>query len=130
MRLTPIAPFKDFRGELKKIFRKSNLNKDLDIEEAYVLYSNKGAIRGNHYHKETTEYFCVLKGSVKFALKEIEKEGIVETTISEGDNIVVEVTPLTAHAMVNEGDEEAIVLVLSTREYNEDSNDTYSMPLY
>lgn len=130
MRLIPITPFEDFRGELKKILRKSNLDKGLDIKEAYVLYSNKGAIRGNHYHKETTEYFCVLRGSVKFAIKELGKEGIVEATITEEDNIVVEVAPFTAHAMLNEKDEKAIVLVLSTREYYEDSNDTYKMLLY
>lgn len=37
MRLIPIIPFEDFRGELKKILRKSNLDKGLDIKEAYYI---------------------------------------------------------------------------------------------
>ena len=129
-RLISITPFEDFRGSLKKILKKSNIGKDLDIEEAYVLYSKKGAIRGNHYHKETTEYFCVLKGSVKFATKVVGKEHIEEISIDEGDNIVVEVPPLTAYAIINEKDEKAIILVLSTKEYDENYNDTYKMVLY
>ena len=130
MRLIPITPFKDSRGSLKKILKKSNMSKDLNIDEAYVLYSEKGAIRGNHYHKETTEYFCVLKGSIKFAMKGFGKEYIEEISIHEGDNIVIEVPPLTAHAIINEEDEKAIVLVLSTREYDENSTDTYKEVLY
>jgi len=130
IRLISIIPFEDFRGCLKKILKKSSMDKGLDIEEAYVLYSKKGAVRGNHYHKETTEYFCVLKGSVKFSLKEFDKDDIEEISIDERDNIVVEVPPFTAHAIINEGDENAIILVLSTKEYDENYTDTYKMVLY
>ncbi|KNY30018.1 WxcM-like domain-containing protein [Pseudobacteroides cellulosolvens] len=59
-----INPFRDKRGSLKKIAMKSRIG--TEIEEVYVLYSNKGAVRGNHYHKETSEYFSVLEGTAFF----------------------------------------------------------------
>lgn len=45
--------------------------KDLLVTDEYSITHitfNKGAVRGNHYHKETTQHDFVLKGSLKWAI--------------------------------------------------------------
>ncbi|HEY9061469.1 MAG TPA: cupin domain-containing protein [Pseudobacteroides sp.] len=118
-------PFEDKRGSLKKIAMKSCIG--MDIEEVYVLYSNKGAVRGNHYHKETVEYFTVLKGTASFSLKDLET-GCSETVkLSSGDNIIIKVPANVVHAFKNEEDEPMVMLAVSSREYKVDDTDTYPM---
>lgn len=36
------------------------------IRQVNLVRADKGAILGNHYHKETTEYFLITKGTVLF----------------------------------------------------------------
>lgn len=118
-------PFEDKRGSLKKIAMKSRVG--MDIEEVYILYSNKGAIRGNHYHKETVEYFTLVEGTASFSLKDLET-GCSETIkLSADDNIIIKVPVNVVHAFKNEEDEPMVMLAVSSREYNPDDTDTYSM---
>ena len=35
-----------------------------DIKQVNVYEAKKGSILGNHYHKETIEYFYIMRGSV------------------------------------------------------------------
>ncbi|WP_036945011.1 polysaccharide biosynthesis C-terminal domain-containing protein [Pseudobacteroides cellulosolvens] len=120
-----INPFRDKRGSLKKIAMKSRIG--TEIEEVYVLYSNKGAVRGNHYHKETSEYFSVLEGTAFFSLKDLETEDFETVKISSDDNIIVKVPVNVVHAFKNDTDQPMVMLAVSSREYNPDDDDTYPM---
>lgn len=120
-----INPFRDKRGSLKKIAMKSRIG--MDIEEIYVLYSNKGAVRGNHYHKETIEYFTVLEGIAVFSLKDLDTGDSETVKISSDDNIIVKVPVNVVHAFRNDDDKPMVMLAVSSREYNPDDDDTYPM---
>lgn len=120
--LIEINPYQDKRGALKKIIKKSELS--VAIEEIYLLYSNKGSVRGNHYHEKTFEYFIVVKGRAKVAVKEVSGDDVKVFHLTAEDNLVLRVDPYIAHAFVNEDDEELIILVVSTKEYSEDDKDT------
>lgn len=125
----PILPFEDYRGQLKKIAQKSKLDKHKEIEEVYVLYSGKDTVRGNHFHKETVEYFTVISGEAVMALYDMEQGHLDVFTVKASDNITIKVNPNTAHAFKNELTETLIVMAVSLKEYNPQDNDTYSYHL-
>ena len=120
-----ISPFEDYRGQLKKIVQKSKLDNGTEIEEIYVLYSNKDTVRGNHYHKETIEYFTILSGEATMAFWDIEEEHLEVIPLKAADNITIKVNPNTVHAFKNVSLEPLIVLAVSLKEYNPQDNDTY-----
>ncbi len=120
-----INPFEDARGSLKKIVMKSKI--DVGIEEVYLLYTNQGAVRGNHFHKETVEYFTVVSGEVTVALQDADTGGIERLTMSAGDNLVLKVPAYTAHAFKNEAKQPLAMLAVSSREFNAADNDTFPM---
>lgn len=123
--LIKISPYEDKRGILKKILKKEQLDGGINIEEVYVLYSNKGSIRGNHYHKKTLEYFTVIKGKARVALIDLSSGEKSLIDMSADDNVVLKVSPNIAHAFENREDEELIILVISSKEYTEKDTDTF-----
>ncbi len=121
-----IIPFKDSRGSLKKILMLSQL-KTGSIEEVYLIYTGKGGVRGNHYHKITLEYFTVVSGRAVIVLKDLATEILQELKISADDNKVIKVPPGVAHAFINETRQPLIILAVSTREYNKLDPDTFTI---
>lgn len=127
--LISIKPFEDKRGSLKKIIMKSQLEENEKIEEVYLLYSEKGSVRGNHYHKKTLEYFMVVSGKAKVALKNLDTGTLEELYISAEDNVVLKVPPQVVHAFKNEEVQQLIMLAISLKEYNKLDTDTFSMDI-
>ncbi|MGE5631237.1 MAG: WxcM-like domain-containing protein [Caulobacteraceae bacterium] len=120
-------PYRDLRGYLKKVLKKSNLETNEAIEEIYVLYTEKGFIRGNHYHKKTLEYFTIISGTATIAMKSIEDPDAVILRVNSSDNLVIKVPPLVAHGFRNDGEEELVILAISSKEYNAADTDTFPM---
>jgi dTDP-4-dehydrorhamnose 3,5-epimerase-like enzyme len=127
--LISIKPFEDKRGSLKKILMKSQLKENENIEEAYLLYSEKGSVRGNHYHEKTLEYFVVVSGIAKIALKNLDTGILEEINISSDSNLVLKVPPHVVHAFKNEEDQPLIMLAISSKEYNKQDTDTFAMEI-
>lgn len=127
--LISIKPFEDKRGSLKKILMKSQLKEDEKVEEVYLLYSEKGSVRGNHYHKKTLEYFVVVSGTAKIALKNLDTGILEELYISAENNLVLKVPPHVVHAFKNEEDQPLIILAISSKEYNKLDTDTFAMDI-
>lgn len=127
--LIKIEPFEDERGLLKKVFKKSFFDINSYAEEAYVLYSHKGSVRGNHYHKINTECFFIISGTAKVAIQNIKTGYYNEMEISYKDNILIKVHPFMAHAFKNEKDEELIILVVATKQYDPLDKDTYKLDM-
>lgn len=44
-------------------------------EQVNVTEASHGAVLGNHFHKTTTEYFYIIRGSLKYNNKVILKKG-------------------------------------------------------
>ncbi len=119
-------PYRDRRGELKKVFVKSMLAAERTIEEIYVLYTNKGSVRGNHYHKQNVEFFTVLKGTAVIALKDVGGGEAETLKVSAGDNIVVKVPENVAHGFRNDEDEDLVILAAATKLYDPEDTDTFN----
>ncbi|WP_090438489.1 polysaccharide biosynthesis C-terminal domain-containing protein [Natronincola peptidivorans] len=120
-----IDPYEDQRGMLKKIVMKSQLQNSDELGEVYLLYSNPNSVRGNHYHKKSFEYFTVIGGRAKIALKGFHQDISEEFYITADDNIILKVPPFTIHAFKNEGPNQLIILAISSKEYSPADTDTY-----
>ena len=123
--LIKVKPFEDERGLLKKVFKKSFFDINSQVEEAYVLYTHKGSVRGNHYHKINTECFFIISGTAKVAVQSIKSGCYDEMEIDYKDNILIKVHPFIAHAFKNEKDVELIIMAIATKEYHQLDKDTY-----
>lgn len=55
-----LSQFRDERGAITDIFY------DLDINHGCVITNEPGAIRGNHYHRHTTQYTWIISGFLTY----------------------------------------------------------------
>lgn len=89
--------FKDDRGEIVDIFVKS------PKDHCSIITSKKGAVRGNHFHKKSTQYTFVVSGKFKLYRGKVDKKGNlkeeVKTNIIE-KNELIEHPPYEAHTLV------------------------------
>ncbi len=100
MILKAIKPvFADERGEITDI-----VENEL-FDSLTVLTTRKGAVRGNHYHKETTQYTYVLEGRCRYFYRK-PGEGVSSEVVGKGDLIVS--PPLESHAF--QAMEDAVLL--------------------
>lgn len=87
-----LESFTDDRGSITDIFYMSNMN------HGCIITNQPGAVRGNHYHKFTTQYTYILSGALTYYSKSI--GGDEPTDVFDavaGDMIISE--PLEIHAM-------------------------------
>ena len=78
----PKIDFKDKRGTIKDLFYKKNIN------HIAVITSHKGALRGDHYHKKTTQYMYCTEGELEYWYKDrFSKLKSKMTLLKEGDLI-------------------------------------------
>ncbi len=59
----PLEMFEDERGKILDIFYKD------DIQHVAQIDSEPNIIRGNHYHKETTQHMLMISGSMEYWYK-------------------------------------------------------------
>lgn len=74
----------DSRGRLEEI-AKTGLWQQLNR-----VRTNQGAIRGNHYHKSTSELHYVLSGKLKLHIRNLRTDEEADYQFGEGDCFVVE----------------------------------------
>ena len=82
--VTKINPaYEDERGKIIDI-----IDGDEFVHAGIVTFK-PGAIRGNHYHKQTEQVNYILKGKIRYVSKDLSKKGskIVENILGQGDMI-------------------------------------------
>ena len=115
------SAFTDRRGIIKDILVHE------PIESVVFIQSNKGSIRGNHYHKQTFQWTYILSGKVKVASYILDgpKTCTIEQIASAGDLIMH--SPNERHAFLALEDTEWIVLTRGPRGGKDYESDTYRL---
>ena len=87
----PLEFNEDVRGKIVDIFYNENIN------HVAVIDSKPNVVRGNHYHKLTTQHILITKGSLTYWYKEYNSQGSVKSLeLKEGD--FVSTPPMEIHA--------------------------------
>ena len=101
---------KDSRGSIFDILEGKK------IRHVGLITSRKGAVRGNHYHKKSTQYTFILKGTVRFFRKDLRaKAGEIVSFVLRPGDLAID-PPRVAHAVVDLEDCEFLDLTDVSRE--------------
>jgi len=71
----------DARGEITDIVE------NVSFDSLTLITSARGAVRGNHFHKETTQYTYILSGSCRYYSQK-PGEAVEQATVGKGDLVV------------------------------------------
>lgn len=113
---------KDERGKISDIFYKQN------IQHSALIDSKPNIIRGNHYHKETTQHMLITQGSLEYWYKNLNDEDDAKMIKLEiGDYIST--PPYEIHAMkIGENGNQFIVFSEGLRGGSDYEKDTFRVP--
>src|SRR5580700_974025 len=119
MKVARTSPaFSDARGDIIDILRNTV------VEYATIITSRRGAVRANHYHKETYQYVYMLQGRMR-VVAQMPGEPREEVVLEKGDLIVN--TPLEHHAFEAVDDCVMLVLTRGPRGGEDYEKDTYRL---
>jgi quercetin dioxygenase-like cupin family protein len=119
MKLTkPKVFYKDKRGSISDIFYKENIN------HVAIIKSKKGAKRGDHYHKKTTQYMYITKGALEYWYKKFNSKGKSKKKILRTGDLI-KTPPLEMHALKIISNNEFIVFTVGKRGGKDYESDTF-----
>lgn len=117
-KLRIVPAFSDHRGQIIDLLENENIN------AVTVITFTKGAVRANHYHKQTTQWNYLMSGSIKL-LSQVPGEPVVETVMQPGDFVVT--GPNVSHALVALEDSSLMVFTRGPRGGKEYESDTFRL---
>jgi UDP-2-acetamido-2,6-beta-L-arabino-hexul-4-ose reductase len=110
---------KDQRGSLVEILKSPYFG------QIFISTSNKGIMRGNHYHDTKIEKFCVIKGDAAIKLRPVIGNEIITYHVSGDEIEIVDIPPGYTHSIENKSNEDLIVLFWADEIFNPKAPDTY-----
>lgn len=114
----------DERGWLVEVLRGDEINEK--IEHIHFSILKPGFIRGGHYHKRKTEWFCIVKGKVKLILNKLNSNEKKEIMLSDNNPMIVKITPHIRHTIENIGTEDVYLIAIVNEVFNPNDPDTYT----
>jgi dTDP-4-dehydrorhamnose 3,5-epimerase-like enzyme len=116
-----LGQFVDDRGSIKDILYAQAIN------HASIITCAPGAIRGNHYHKLTTQYVFVVNGSMDYFCQRVDSiDKPVVLAVQSGDVVISEPNEIHALKAGNEGCT-FIEMEEGTRSSNDFNSDVYKV---
>jgi dTDP-4-dehydrorhamnose 3,5-epimerase-like enzyme len=111
--------FQDKRGSITDIFYKKN------IHHVAIIKSKKNVRRGDHFHKKTTQWIMITKGSLEYWYKKLNSNTKPRKKLLKvGD--FVETPPNEMHALkIGKNGNEFIVFTIGQRGGKDYESDTY-----
>jgi dTDP-4-dehydrorhamnose 3,5-epimerase-like enzyme len=83
----------DERGRISDVFYKT------PIEHVAIIESTRGGlIRGNHYHKQTTQHILITKGALRYWYQPVDQSEPVRSIVVR-EYEVVSTPPMEVHAL-------------------------------
>lgn len=84
---------RDSRGNIADIFYNH------PIDHIAIINSKKGAFRGDHYHKFTTQHIFMTKGSLRYYWRKVDEDNSKVKSIEVGEGEMVTTGPNEIHAL-------------------------------
>lgn len=110
---------RDSRGNISDIFYNH------PIDHIAIINSKKGAFRGDHYHKFTTQHIYMTKGSLRYYYRKVDEDNskVKSVVIHEGE--LVTTGPNEVHALEIIEDNQFIAFSKGKRGGNDYESDTF-----
>ena len=111
--------FKDKRGSISDIFYNTS------IQHVAIIKSKPNVLRGDHYHKKTTQWMLMTKGSMEYWYKKLNSKTKPKMKILKvGD--LVQTPPNEMHALkIRIDGNEFVVFTVGKRGGKDYESDTY-----
>jgi UDP-2-acetamido-2,6-beta-L-arabino-hexul-4-ose reductase len=93
--------------------------------QIFFSTTKPGVTRGNHFHFNKIERFCILKGSAKIELRKLGTDKIISYIIDESMNTVIDMPVLYTHNITNIGSEELVCAFWVNEIFDANYPDTY-----
>ena len=110
--------FRDDRGEITDILDGTT------FDSLTILTCRRGSVRGNHYHKATTQFTYVLHGRVRLYTQNPGRR--IETKLLKAGDLVIS-PPLERHAFRALADSELLAFCSGPRAGKEYESDTFKL---
>ena len=119
-KITPATS--DERGTISDILYKAEIN------HAAVIESKRaGLIRGNHYHKATTQHIFMTRGSLRYWYQPLDKSEPVKSIVVH-EYEMVSTPPLEIHALEILEPNQFVVFSQGVRGGEDYESDTFRVP--
>src|SRR5208282_4618017 len=112
----PLDTFKDERGIIVDILE--------NIDSVTIIHSYAGAIRGNHYHKETHQWTYIVSGKTRVVTQ---VNGATRGDVVESAGALIYHAPGTQHAFQAIEDTKWLVFTRGPRKGKDYESDTYRL---
>ncbi len=131
-KIEKFTKFSDKRGDLIVFLKNSELKKTQKKfgQIYFVTFSNKGVVRGNHYHKKWREWFGIVHGKLEVALKDMitgEKTNFVLDS-DQDKYLRLEIGPNIAHAFKSISETAALLNYANSPWSNDDDFEEIIIP--
>lgn len=110
--------FKDFRGEITDLIQNEKIN------SVTLITIKKGAIRGNHFHKKTSQWNYIVSGKMRLVTKMPNKK-IKKILLKPGDLAMT--FPGELHALMGVQNCKCLVFTRGPRAGKNYESDTYRL---
>ncbi len=122
----------DERGSLVQFVTSSFLREyAFPFGQVYLLtFNDVGVVRGNHYHKDSFEVFCLISGSVDMVFEDVISKEKINYSLSTDTKEFYRITigKMTAHKITSTSNF-VIVASFSSSEYNASNEDKIFYPI-
>lgn len=121
--IEPVELVRDARGWTVEPVDETRL---LGKRNSHIVWTEPGAVRGNHYHERTTEVFVVV-GPARVRLREC---GLVrDVLVAAGAAMRFTIPPGVPHAIQNTGDRPMILMAFTDQPHDRAHPDTFPCTL-
>lgn len=115
----------DHRGWLAEIIRPEDV-RNPEFGHLLITTAKPGQVKGNHYHKRKTEWYCVIKGNGVLTIINNKSKEKKEIVVGEDNLSLIEIPPNHTHLIKNSGNEDLYLLTYTNEPFNELDTDTYT----
>jgi len=116
---SPLEVHTDDRGSIADVFYSANIN------HVAIIKSEPNVVRGNHYHKETTQHMLITKGSLEYWYKPVDSNEPPKMYLTKVGDLVT-TKPYEIHTLkITEKGNEFIVFSEGKRGGKDYESDTF-----
>lgn len=127
IRIIPRKLIMDERGWFLKTITGKEEGLPSYTGEVYLTMGKSGQLKGGHYHPVANEWFTLIEGKSILLLEDVKSKERMEIPLRFEDAKTIFVPSGVAHAFLNEGEKDFIVLAYTDQLYQPEDTINYTL---